>query len=290
MSGRSWFVASGGKQQGPYSEAQFRDLIAQGTVTPDTLVWSEGMSGWQKAGDIPGLLSSGSRPPPFPGSAAPQTDGSLAGGGPLSATFGVWALFGRSLLLFIGNLFVIPAPWLVTGFYRWMIAHIHVPQRPNLAFTGKPGDIWYVFVILALYPYAVFTNSAILPFILIAVEAVLTWMIVRWIVVNISSDGHQLPLTFEGSVWGYIGWYLLFVVSSITIIGWAWVATALMRWICRNIAGTRRAVVFNGSGWGVLWRTLVFSLCSILIIPIPWILRWYASWYVSQFAVVAKAA
>lgn len=161
---------------------------------------------------------------------------------------------------------------------------------PNLAFTGKPGDIWYVFVILALCPYSGFIDSTILPFILIPVEAVLAWMIIRWIVANISSDGHQLPLTFEGSVWGYIGWYLLFAVSFITIIGWAWVTTAWMRWICRNIAGTRRAVVFNGSGWGVLWRAFVFSLCSILIIPIPWILRWYASWYVSQFAVVAKAA
>ena len=50
MASRSWFYASEGQQQGPYPEIQLRDLIARGTVTADTLVWTEGMAGWQKAG------------------------------------------------------------------------------------------------------------------------------------------------------------------------------------------------------------------------------------------------
>ena len=56
MADRSWFFASQGQQQGPYPEAQFRDFIARGMVNADTLVWTEGMAGWQKAGDIPGLF------------------------------------------------------------------------------------------------------------------------------------------------------------------------------------------------------------------------------------------
>ena len=60
MQNRSWFYAAQGQQQGPYPEAQLRDLIARGMITPDTLVWSEGMAGWQKAGEIPGLMSGGS--------------------------------------------------------------------------------------------------------------------------------------------------------------------------------------------------------------------------------------
>jgi hypothetical protein len=63
-----------------------------------------------------------------------------------------------------------------------------------------------------------------------------------------------------------------------------------MRWICRNIAGTRREVVFNGSGLQVLWRSLVFGLGCVLIIPIPWALRWYTQWYVAQYALVQRAA
>jgi hypothetical protein len=289
MPDRSWFIAAGGKQQGPYSEAVFRDLIGKGSVTPDTLVWSEGMSDWQQAGEIPGLVSSGRGPPAFAGSGMPQTGSHASAGRPLSAAFGVWALLGRSLLWLIGYLLVIPAPWTATGFYRWFIARVHVPQRADLVFTGKPGDIWYVFVILALCSYAGLSHVPGLPLILIPLEIFLNWVVLRWIVANISSGGRQLPLVFSGSVWAYLGWNVLFGLSFLTIIGWAWVTTAWMRWICRSIAGTRREVLFNASGWQVLWRTVVLALCMSLIIPIPWILRWYAGWYVSQFAVGEKA-
>jgi hypothetical protein len=60
--------------------------------------------------------------------------------------------------------------------------------------------------------------------------------------------------------------------------------------MCRNVAGTHRAVVFNGSGLSVLWRTIVFSLACIVIIPIPWMIRWLADWYISQFELVQPGA
>ena len=50
MAGRSWFFASQGQQQGPIPEARLRELIAAGAVTAETLVWTEGMANWQKAG------------------------------------------------------------------------------------------------------------------------------------------------------------------------------------------------------------------------------------------------
>ena len=82
MSNRSWFFASHGQQQGPYPEAQLRDFIARGTVTSETLVWTEGMADWQKAGDIPGLISGGSGPP-----AIPQSGGPLASAGGMASGF-----------------------------------------------------------------------------------------------------------------------------------------------------------------------------------------------------------
>ena len=78
MSNRSWFYASNGQQQGPFPEAQLRDLITRGTVRPDTLVWSEGMSGWQRAGEIPGLMPGGSAPPSMPQAGGPPP---MSGGG-----------------------------------------------------------------------------------------------------------------------------------------------------------------------------------------------------------------
>ena len=289
MSNRSWFFASQGKQQGPYPEAQLREFIANGTMTAETLVWSEGMAGWQRAGDIPGLLAGASGPPRVqqPGL---STIGGPAAGQPLAVDLSIWALLGRGLLLVIGLVLVIPAPWTATGFYRWFIERLRVPQRPDLGFTGKPGDIWYVFVIQGLCSYAGLSDVWYLPLIVIPLQALLSWMTIKWIVANISSQGRHLPLDFAGSPWAYLGWYVLLYFSVVTIIGWAWVTTAWIRWICRNIGGTRRNIVFDGSGWQVLWRTLVLALAAAFVIPIPWAMGWYARWYVSQFVLVEPTA
>jgi hypothetical protein len=288
MSDRSWFFASQGQQQGPFPEARLRELIGSGAVTAETLVWSEGMTGWQKAGGIPGLFSGSGAPPAIPQSGAPLTTAGLRGG-PLSIELPLWGFLGRMLLLTIGYLFVIPAPWTGTGFYRWMASRTEVPGRPNFAFTGQPGDIWYVFVVTGLTFYVEAYDNR-LQLVIIPVSAFLSWILLRWLAGNLTSNGQRLPIAFDGSAIGFVGWQLLMYVSLITIIGWAWVITAWMRWICRNIAGTRREVVFNGTGLEVLWRTIVFAICCAFIIPIPWMLRWYNRWYVSQFVLLERTA
>jgi hypothetical protein len=290
MANQSWFFASNGQQQGPYPEAQFRDLIARGAVNAQTLVWSEGMAGWQKAGEVPGLMAGGMGPPMVPQGGGAVTAGGRYGGGPLSLDVGVWPLLGRSLLLVIGLVLVIPAPWVATSFYRWIVPHIRVPGRPNLAFTGQVGDIWWVFVLLGLCTYGGATGYNSVQLVLLVVQAYLSWMTLRWLASNLSSNGAKLPIEFKGSVIGYIGWYLLLTISVITIIGWAWVTSAWMRWNCRNLAGTHREVVFNGTGLQILWRTFVFAFGCAFLIPIPWLLRWYATWYTSQVGLVERGA
>ena len=286
MSNRSWYYAAQGQQQGPLVEDQLRDLIARGAVRADTLVWSEGMAGWQKAGEIPGLMSMPPGPPSISqGSGPPVMGGGY--GGAVSADLPVWSLLGHSLVYVIGIALVIPAPWAATWFNRWLVSRVRVPGRPNLEFTGNVGDIWYVFVALGLLIY-IEQISVYAQLVGIVVQAFLGWMVIRWIASRLSSNGQPLPVSFNGDVWAYIGWQVLMMLSFITIIGWAWVATAWTRWICRNISGTRREVIFNASGLDVLWRTLVFAIACVFIIPIPWMLRWYASWYMSQFALVQR--
>src|SRR4051812_12000767 len=111
MSNRSWFYASNGQQQGPFPEAQLRDLIVRGTVRADTLVWSEGMSGWQRVAEIPGLMPSGAAPPvPQPGGPLPMdagggySGGGAYSGGALSFDAPLWGLLGRAIVLVIGVL------------------------------------------------------------------------------------------------------------------------------------------------------------------------------------------
>jgi hypothetical protein len=290
MSNRAWFYASEGKQQGPCQEAELRELIARQTVTAETLVWSEGMAGWQKAGDIPGLMAGASNPPSMPQSGPPPVVvGAGVWGSALSADLPVWGLLGRSLLYVIGVMLIIPAPWVATAFYRWFVSRIEVPGRPNLSFTGQPGDIWWVFVLMGLANYiGVYDNTYQL--ISNVLDVVLSWMVLRWVFGNLASNGMKLPLAFNGSVWAYFGWNILLAVSFITVIGWAWVVTAWTRWICRNVSGTQREIVFDASGLDVLWRTLVMVIGCAFIIPIPWVMRWYARWYVSQFALAPRVA
>jgi GYF domain 2 len=62
-----WFVGVGGVQQGPYDPAALSGLVGAGTLTRETLVWKDGMSGWLPAAQVPevgGLF--GAVPPPLP--------------------------------------------------------------------------------------------------------------------------------------------------------------------------------------------------------------------------------
>ena len=207
------------------------------------------------------------------------------GGGALSVDLPLWGFLGRGIVFVIGFLLVIPAPWVASGSIEWMLPRVQVPGRPNLAFTGQVGDIWWVFIAIGADDLCRRQRHSL-------------------------SSAHlrfrsRLPVLDDGAVdrrptsrrtasrcrsastaarSAYIGWDVLLNISFITIIGWAWVIAAWMRWNCRNIDGTRREVIFNGTGLEVLWRTIVFVIGCVFIIPIPWVMRWYAAGTSSQIA------
>lgn len=65
--GPSFFAAIDGKQAGPFNAAALRQHIESGSVTRDTLIWSEGMSDWTSAGQVEAVAKMfGSVPPPLP--------------------------------------------------------------------------------------------------------------------------------------------------------------------------------------------------------------------------------
>jgi hypothetical protein len=116
----------------------------------------------------------------------------------------------------------------------------------------------------------------------------LYWLCLKWFVANLASNGQPLGLSFSGTYWAYLGWAILAALSVITIIGWAWVYVASMRWLCRNIQGTRREIAFNGSGLEFLWRSIVIAIASAFLIPIPWMYRWKARWRASQTSLAER--
>jgi len=287
MPDRSWFYAANGQQQGPFPEAQFRDLVTRGTIRADTLVWTEGMSGWQRAGEIPGLLSGGA-PSMIPQSGGPVTSAGDYSGGALSIDFGIWDFTWRTLVLFFSFLLIIPVPWALLMYCRWIVSCLRVPQRPNLGFTGRAVDLMWFYAFALLLIVAAISESEILSLALNIGQLVLYWLLIKWFVMNLSSNGQPLGLRFSGSFWVFLGYSLLALIAILTIIGWAWVYVAQLRWMCRHIDGTRREVVFNGTGLEFLWRSIVTALASIFIIPIPWVYRWMADWLASQTVLVER--
>lgn len=286
MTDRLWYFAVGGNRQGPISDEQLHGKISSGEIRADTLVWHSGLSDWTKAGDIPGLIGPGA--PPVPRSTPPAVVDGGQEGMPLATTVGTWGLFGRVVLVVIGSLLVIPTPWVMTSFYRWFVPQLELPNGKRVTFAGNAGDIWYIFMLAALLGYAGLIHQG-LPFLLIPLNALFNFMIVRWLIGNLRWDGQSEPLRFVGSYWGLLGWLALLWVSVLSIIGWAWVTTAMTRWMCRNIEGSGEQLSFVASGWGVLWRFVVFTIACIFIIPIPWMLAWLTRWMISQLHLSPRA-
>jgi uncharacterized RDD family membrane protein YckC len=72
----SWYYAIGSQSIGPFTPEQMKELIRQGTISPDTLVWREGQNGWLPVrvavGKSGGAAETAAPPPqPAPATAAP---------------------------------------------------------------------------------------------------------------------------------------------------------------------------------------------------------------------------
>ena len=210
-------------------------------------------------------------------------------------------LFGWLLLAIVGQILIVPSPWTTTRFCRFVCEQASLPNGRRFRFTGGPGDIWYITIgigLLALLPQIAMHAPGLArvdPFLLLlmlplqVVVAIIDWCLglalIHWFVAHVQSDDRRMSPEFGGSLLAFISWQILGGLSLFTVIGWAWVASAYMRWLCRSIRGNA-AFDFIGSGFAILWRSVVFVVLCLLILPIPWMLRWLGSWYVSRITVV----
>ena len=69
----SWYYTENNQQRGPVTETEFDNLVQGGKITPDTLVWCEGMAAWQPYREVM-PPAEGPVPPPLT-SLTPQRDG-----------------------------------------------------------------------------------------------------------------------------------------------------------------------------------------------------------------------
>jgi hypothetical protein len=51
-----WFIGVSGEVYGPHSREQLKEMIATGSLKPNSLVWTKGMSDWMELSKVDGLL------------------------------------------------------------------------------------------------------------------------------------------------------------------------------------------------------------------------------------------
>ncbi len=51
-----WHYSHQDEQHGPVTDEEIKGLIAGGNITPDNLVWCEGMAGWEPISNVPELM------------------------------------------------------------------------------------------------------------------------------------------------------------------------------------------------------------------------------------------
>jgi hypothetical protein len=92
----NWFYESAGQQQGPVTEQDLDRLLAEGRITPETLVWREGLADWQPlrlarpGGVVPPIGLTGDLPPghvrcSLTGKIIPESEAIYIQGKPYSA-------------------------------------------------------------------------------------------------------------------------------------------------------------------------------------------------------------
>ncbi|MEO5925405.1 MAG: hypothetical protein ABIR70_16410 [Bryobacteraceae bacterium] len=207
-----------------------------------------------------------------------------------------WQALGWILLSIVGGVLCIPLAWVNAAIARWLCRTTIFSDGTSAEFRGTGGEIvvWMVLLFLITVGQqlamartdpgdygsmiAIFGISYI---VMIAIAHTL----VKWFVYNLrlSSGPH---LTFTGSFVGLLGWYVLLIVSGVTIIGWAWVAVAMYQWIARNTKGDGIAIEFRASGFEFLWRALAAALGSIFIVTIPFLTIWFTRWLIANIVLI----
>ena len=113
------YIAKNGKQTGPFTEDQTRDMVASGSVSPDDLGWSEGAADWRP---LRLLLDLSQLPPVLNPSVQEVQGASRPSTGPKGV--GGWLVFfciAITILIPVANLLQMAIGWSMAedGFARY---------------------------------------------------------------------------------------------------------------------------------------------------------------------------
>jgi len=210
---------------------------------------------------------------------------------------------GWIVLCVIGAVLIVPMPWVLAAMGRWFCRKVEASDGTTAEFTGTGGAIlpWWLLYIIAIaiaqsilkgkveirlglsfhldFPPFHSWQDLMRSLALTAISAAFAIQAIRWAVrhVRLSSG---LALDFTGEYHGLLGWCLLYELSLLTIVGWAWVLAGMWRWIARQAKGENLAFEFHGEGHQILWRSIVAVVMCLPVVTIPWVWVWFQRWVV----------
>ena len=103
----AWFYSIGTNQTGPVTWETLQELARGGQVSPQTLIWKEGMPEWMPAGTLPGMFADGSAAPAAQLSYATPFDPSIS----YVQFGGFWRRVGASFI----DAIVVAIPFWIVG-------------------------------------------------------------------------------------------------------------------------------------------------------------------------------
>jgi uncharacterized membrane protein YjgN (DUF898 family) len=254
----NWYYAVNGQQFGPVAAGDFNRKVGEGIIQPDTLVWREGMAGWQPWREV-AAGAADYRPAtaaPFAvqagqSAAAAQTDRPVRFEftGTWEGYFRVWIV---NVLLTVVTLGIYAA-WAKVRKKRWFYAHTSLAGH-TFEYLADPKRILVGNIVVVLV-FALYSGSAAisplvqLPIALV-VMCVVPWFIVKSFLFNARNSAWRgLRFGFHGRFWGAARVYILLPVLVPFTLGLLlpYASKERRKWMTENHRFGTTAFGFHGA-------------------------------------------
>jgi uncharacterized membrane protein YjgN (DUF898 family) len=245
-----WFYSQNGSERlGPVAPVEFDQLVRSGVVTPDTLVWREGMPDWQPWRVVCGENPPASPPPMMMAPPPPPIDParpqdytqSPFGERPMELKFTGSA--GEYFRIWIVNIvltivtFGIYAAWAKVRTKRYFYAHTSLAGHA-FEYLAEPKRILIGNLIVAgiyiLYNASAAISPLLLLAIMIPIMVAVPWLIVKSILFNARNSAWRgLRFGFGGRYKDALILYMLLPILVPLTLGliWPYIAKIRREWV-----------------------------------------------------------
>lgn len=248
-----WFYSKNGSERlGPVAPVEFEQLVQSGVITPETLVWREGMPDWQPWSAISGAGGQAvpppmvMAPPPPPIDPAQPQDYTQSPFGERPMELKFTGAAGEYFRIWIVNIVLtivtlgIYAAWAKVRTKRYFYAHTSLAGHA-FEYLAEPKRILIGNLIVGGLYILYNASAAISPILLLAVMIpiliAVPWLIVKSVLFNARNSAWRgLRFGFTGRYKdAFVLYFLLPMLVPLTLgIIWPYIAKLRREWVTGN--------------------------------------------------------